>query len=72
PWVIAEYAHRAVVMAQGRILADGPLREIFDREGLLREACFQLPAVTAWGRELGFVPLSLEEFLDCCTLGESP
>lgn len=68
PWVIAEYAHRAVVMSQGRLLADGPLREVFDREGVLREACFQLPAVTGLGRRFGFVPLSLEEFLYCCSI----
>ncbi|MBI1987309.1 MAG: energy-coupling factor ABC transporter ATP-binding protein [Nitrospinae bacterium] len=67
PWVIAEYAHRAVVMSQGRVLADGSLREVFDREGVLREAGFQLPAVTALGRRWGFVPLSLEEFLYCCS-----
>ena len=63
PWVIAEYAHRAVVLSQGKVLADGPLREIFGQEQLLQKASFKLPTITSLGQRFGITPLSLEELL---------
>lgn len=63
PWVIAEYAHRALVLSRGQVLADGPLREVFEQEELLREASFKLPSITSLGRKFGITPLSVEEFI---------
>ena len=31
PWLVAEYAHRAVLMRKGRKLFDGPVRDLFAR-----------------------------------------
>ncbi len=63
PWVVAEYAERGVLMSDGRILFDGPLRALFAEEALLARAHFHAPDVTRLGRRLGFTPLSVDEFV---------
>jgi cobalt transport protein ATP-binding subunit len=61
PWVIAEYAERAVLMSQGRVIFDGPLRELFADERLLEQSHFRAPDITRLGRRLGLTPLSVDE-----------
>lgn len=63
PWVVAEYAHRAVLLCTGRIVFDGPLRALFAEEALLAGAHFRAPDVTRLGRYFGWTPLSVEEFV---------
>jgi len=63
PWVVAEYAQRGVLMGEGRILFDGPLRALFAQEALLQQSHFRAPDVTRLGRRFGFTPLSVEEFI---------
>jgi energy-coupling factor transport system ATP-binding protein len=63
PWVVAEYAERGVVLGEGRVAFDGPLREVFAQEALLAACHFQLPDATRVGRRLGFTPLSVDELL---------
>jgi energy-coupling factor transporter ATP-binding protein EcfA2 len=63
PWVVAEYAQRGVLMKDGRILCDAPLRALFAQEALLAEAHFCPPDVSRLGRRFGFTPLSVEEFV---------
>jgi energy-coupling factor transporter ATP-binding protein EcfA2 len=63
PWVVAEYAERGVLMSEGRILFDGPLRALFAEEALLERAHFRAPEVTRLGRRFGFTPLSVDEFV---------
>ena len=70
PWVVAEYAERGVLMGGGRILFDGPLRDLFAREEMLRQAHFQLPDVTRLGLRFGFTPLTVAEFVDCMTAAD--
>ena len=67
PWVVAEYAERGVLMRDGRVLFDGPLRALFAEEDLLASAHFRAPDITRLGRRLGFTPLSVEELV--LTLG---
>jgi energy-coupling factor transporter ATP-binding protein EcfA2 len=63
PWVVAEYATRAVLMHQGRILFDGPLRGLFADEALMARARFHAPEITRLGRRLGVTPLSVAELV---------
>jgi len=63
PWVVAEYAQRGVLMREGRIRFDGPLRALFAEEALLEEAHFCAPDVTRLGHRFGFTPLSVDEFV---------
>jgi energy-coupling factor transport system ATP-binding protein len=70
PWVVAEYAERAILMQGGRVRFDGPLRALFEQPDLLAECHFRIPDVTALGQRFGFTPLSVEEFLS--TLPPNP
>jgi energy-coupling factor transport system ATP-binding protein len=63
PWVVAQYAQRGVLMQAGRMVFDGPLRELFANQELLEQCHFRVPVVTRLGRRLGFTPLSVEELL---------
>lgn len=63
PWVVAEYAQRGVVLRDGRVAFDGPLRALFAEEALLAACHFRLPEATRVGRRLGFTPLSVDELL---------
>lgn len=63
PWVVAEYAERAVLMKGGEVLFDGSLRRLFEHEDLLTSARFCAPDVTQLGRRFGMTPLSVDELV---------
>jgi energy-coupling factor transport system ATP-binding protein len=63
PWVAAEYAKRALLMAQGRLLWDGSLRGMCARSDLCARAAFHPPDITQLGLHFSFVPLSVDEFV---------
>ncbi|MEW6686945.1 MAG: energy-coupling factor transporter ATPase [Candidatus Edwardsbacteria bacterium] len=60
-WVVSAYAHRMILMKQGRILADGKTREIFRQRELLQETSLKPPGVVNLSSQLGYTLLSLEE-----------
>lgn len=62
---VAEYFDRAIIMAHGRILADGNIRYIFSQDSALEEARLQKPYVTQLCSRLGYdqVYLTVEDFL---------
>jgi energy-coupling factor transport system ATP-binding protein len=62
--LVAEYAARTVVLGGGRVLADGPTREVLAMEDLLAETGLRPPQVTRLGRAMG-----VEETL--LTVGEA-
>jgi cobalt transport protein ATP-binding subunit len=62
-WVVAEYAHRAVVMKDGRVALSGTVREVFAREEELRDAALRPPHIVSLGNALGHTVLSVEEML---------
>ncbi len=64
-WIAAEFAHRTILMSEGKIVADGPTREIFAREDLLVKADIIAPQIVRFSNELGTTILSVEEFLRC-------
>ena len=53
PWLVAEYARRVILMRAGRKLFDGPVREFFIQDELLRTSSFKPPEVTTLGRRFG-------------------
>ena len=63
PWVAAEYAERALLMAQGQLVWDGPVRGLCARPDLCARAAFRPPDITLLGEPFGFTPLSVEEFV---------
>ena len=65
-WIVSQYAHRVIVMREGKIIRDGSTREILSDPDGLREASLKQPQMAAFGRELGdFVFLSPEECATC-------
>ena len=64
-WVVAEYARRAVVMAGGKILGHGPVREVFANTRLLARASLVPPEITQLGLGLGGATLSVDELVAC-------
>ena len=64
PWLVAEYARRVILMRAGRKLFDGPVREFFVQDELLRSSSFKPPEVTALSRRFGTLALSANELAE--------
>jgi energy-coupling factor transport system ATP-binding protein len=62
-WVVAEYAHRAAVVRDGKVVLSGTVREVFSKEEELRDAALRPPHIVSLGNSLGFPVLSVEEML---------
>jgi energy-coupling factor transport system ATP-binding protein len=62
PWLVAEYARRAVLLRQGRKLFDGDVREFFASDELLAGSSFRPPEVTRLARRFGALALTPAEF----------
>lgn len=63
PWVAAEYAERALLMADGQLLWDGSLRALCTQPALCARAAFRPPDCTLLGGHFGQTPLSVEELV---------
>ena len=63
-WVVAEYAHRAAVVRDGKISLQGTVREVFAEEVELHDAALRPPHIVSLGNELGYPVLSVEEMLE--------
>ena len=50
--IVAEHAHETLVMHEGRVLAQGPTRGVFQRADELRRAQIAPPQITQLGRRL--------------------
>lgn len=59
--IVAEYAHRMVVLREGSVALDGPTRLIMAREAELAEAGLRPPDLTRLGKRFGFPLLTVEE-----------
>jgi energy-coupling factor transporter ATP-binding protein EcfA2 len=60
-WVVAEYAHRMVVIQDGRVTIDGPTREVLSREEELAAASLKAPQLVRLTGRLGRTLLSEAE-----------
>jgi cobalt transport protein ATP-binding subunit len=63
-WVVAEYAHRAVVVRDGRISLQGTVREVFTEEDELHDAALRPPHIVSLGNALGYPVLSVEDMIE--------
>jgi energy-coupling factor transport system ATP-binding protein len=61
-WAAATYARRLVVLLEGRVLLDGPARQVLAAGELLAQARLVPPAVVQLSRALGFMALTPAEF----------
>jgi energy-coupling factor transport system ATP-binding protein len=62
-WVVAEYAHRAAIVQDGRVTLSGTVRDVFAREEDLRDASLRPPHIVSFSNSLGAITLSVEEML---------
>jgi energy-coupling factor transport system ATP-binding protein len=62
--VVAQYAHRTVVLANGKVILDGPTREVFAQPEILKTTFLAPPQITCLAQDLGLDPktLSVDEF----------
>src|SRR4051794_23405593 len=63
-WVVAEYAHRAVVVRDGKIFLQGTVRELFAEEDELHDAALRPPHIVSLGNALGYPVLSVGEMIE--------
>jgi energy-coupling factor transport system ATP-binding protein len=68
-WLTAEFAHRVIVMQEGRVLLDAPTRSVFSQEDALREAAIVPPQVVRLSRRLGATALSVRELVEALREG---
>lgn len=61
-WAAATYAQRLVVLNRGRIVLDGPTREVLAQEEIMASCRLKPPAVAQLSRRLGFMALTTAEF----------
>jgi energy-coupling factor transport system ATP-binding protein len=61
-WAAATYARRLILLNRGRVVLDGPTREVLAREEALNECRLQAPAVVQLSLRLGFLALTPAEF----------
>ena len=69
-WVVAEYARRTVVMSGGRIIADGPTREVFSKPDCLARANLLPPRMARLTQKWGFTLFTAKEYLECLNRAE--
>jgi len=61
-WVVAEYAHRAIVMDEGFIIIDGTVREVFSQQEKMESTGMRLPEIIKLSNMLGKTLLSVDEY----------
>ena len=64
-WVVAKYARKVYVVKDGKILLQGPTREVFAQEQLLSESFLRPPHFVQFSNRLGKTFLTPEEMLAC-------
>lgn len=65
-WVAAEYAHRIIVLSQGKVILDGTPRIVLKQEEILKKSHLLVPDIVALSNMLGDMTLlSVEEFKFC-------
>jgi len=68
-WLVARYASRAVVMARGRKILEGGIREVLSKPEVLKDASLLPPEITRFGLEMGFGFLRVEEAMQSLRSG---
>jgi len=61
PWVVVEYAERALLMREGSLVFDGALAALLADEELLRSAAFEAPPAARVAHALGIPARTVDE-----------
>ncbi len=67
---VAENFERVIVMAHGRILADGKKEQVFAQEDVMQKACIEPPYLTGLCRRMGYTGMyfQIDELIKCVDL----
>ena len=68
-WLVAQYAHRCLIMDAGQIIADEDTRSAFSEEERLRQISLAVPPIVELGNRLGGTTLSADELAACLKRG---
>ena len=69
--VAAAYARRVILMQGGRILRDGPTRDVFSDEACIGQTGLTPPPIVQVGNRLGVPALTLEELVGGLVRGDA-
>ncbi|MFO1443971.1 ATP-binding cassette domain-containing protein [Bacillus sp. Bva_UNVM-123] len=58
---VADVFERTIIFNQGKVLMDGPTREVFSNQEIVKAAKLEQPHITQLGRQLGFSETILTE-----------
>jgi len=64
-WVVAEYAHRVLVLRGGRVSLEGSPRSVFSKEEELAATYLYPPPLVRLSNRLGKTLLSVDEMVAC-------
>lgn len=64
-WVVAEYAHKAAVIKDGKIVMYGKTRDVFKNEKELFDSYLKTPHIVSMSNKLGKTILSVDELISC-------
>jgi energy-coupling factor transport system ATP-binding protein len=70
--IAAAYARRVILMQGGRILRDGPTREVFADEAGIGQTGLTPPPIVQVGNRLGVPALTLDELVSCLSRTAEP
>jgi energy-coupling factor transport system ATP-binding protein len=70
--IAAAYARRVILMQGGRILRDGPTREVFGDEAGIGQTGLTPPPIVQVGNRLGVPALTLDELVSCLSRTAEP
>lgn len=68
-WVVCEFAHRVLVMKGGKLVEDGPTRQVFAEEHVLQDMFLLPPPIVSLGNRLGYPVLTVAEMLSLTSGG---
>lgn len=64
-WVVSQYAHRAIVMNQGKVVFDDTVRNVYKNETDLTRLFLKPPQISQIGNRFGHTFLSVQEAINC-------
>jgi len=64
-WVVAEYASRCIMMFEGKVISDSPVRECFEDKELLSSIMLEAPEAVRLGQGFGLTVRSVDELIQC-------
>jgi energy-coupling factor transport system ATP-binding protein len=68
-WLVAEHAHRVIVMHEGKVILDAPTRAAFSQPETLRQAAIIPPQIVRLSQRLGATVLTLAELVEALERG---